>query len=228
LVIILLNIVPGKNNQTIKVATDTEKNSITLNDGSRVWLNRNTKVTVDQRNDKIRLTGEAYFEFTGETQYQIKTQHGNFTAKLADFNLSSRKKSQRATLAVTNGKVTAIWNKEKELKSTVTSGMQADIVPNIILAISPLEDPNYLAWKTGRLNFENTPLFYVVKKLEKLNNIQIKIENKTLRYCRMNSEFHSTDVKEVLNEIPNYLDCKVLKKGNKYIIKGKGCNHNDM
>ncbi len=225
LLVMLLFVFPYNGKKKLKVSTQEEKTNITLQDGSRIWLNRNTNLTVNQKEDLIKINGEIYAELSGGSSYKIITPNGDFRAEYGHFNLYSRKKNKRAVITVVKGNVEAFWDIDKKLKTTVTEGTQAEVIPKVALVQAPIDDPNFLAWKTGQLRFNNTPLFSVIKKLEELNNIDIRIQNENIRYCRMNSVFQTLSTDSVLNKLPENLNLHVRKEGDTYLLSGKGCNN---
>jgi ferric-dicitrate binding protein FerR (iron transport regulator) len=225
LLVILLFVVPYNGQETIQVSTQEGKTNITLQDGSKIWLNTYTKLTINQKEDLIKVSGEIYAELSGETKYKILAPNGEFRVAHCHFNLDSRNKNKRAVVSVAKGKLTAFWDVNKGLQSTIQKGIQAEIIPEVALVQAPIDDPNYLAWKTGQLKFDNTPLFSVINKLEELNDIKIQIQNKELRYCRMNSKFHSLSADTILKELPEYVDLRVKKQGDTYLLSGNGCNN---
>jgi transmembrane sensor len=210
------------------VKTSNQKKNMTLSDGSRIWLNKNTQITIHPNKNLIEMQGEVYIEFSGAREYKIQTPNGIFHSRNAHFNLKSQEYSNRSKLTVSEGSVNTTWDKENNLSSEIKAGIQAEILPEIAVLQSPLEDRNYLAWKTGNLYFEHSPLYLIIEKLKELNHTEIQIENRNMRYCRMTSRFETTDTDFILNKIPEYLECTVEKKGNHYVIKGKGCKNSDI
>jgi len=225
LLVALLFVLPYNGEKKLKVSTKEGKTNITLQDGSKIWLNRNTQLTVNQKEDLIKINGEIYVELSGGSSYKIITPNGDFRSEYGDFNLFSRKKNKRAVISVVKGNVEAFWDIEKKIKTTVTEGTQAEIIPQVALVQAPIDDPNFLAWKTGQLRFNNTPLFSVIKKLEELNDIDIRIQNEDIRYCRMNSVFQTLSTDSVLNKLPEDLNLHIRKEGETYLLSGKGCDN---
>jgi len=223
LLIALILVFPGKKNKKVHWSSGDRKKQVVLNDGSVFWLNKNTQLTVNYSDELIEIEGEIYAKLSGENSYQIQTPNGTFFSGDGQFNLCSRKDKKRSVLVVASGAVHAIWDEKRNLKSVIKEGIQAEIIPEVALVQAPVEDPNYLAWKTGKLQFNNTPFYFIVKKLEHLNNIQIQIQDESIRYCRLNSTFHSIQADSVLNKIESDLNVKITKNENQYVISGKGC-----
>ena len=163
LLIALILVFPNRKDEIAHWSSEDSKKQVVLNDGSVFWLNKNTKLTVNYGDELIETEGEIYAKLSGETSYQIQTPNGSFFSENGQFNLRSREDKKRSVLVVVSGAVHAIWDKERNLKSVVKEGIQAEIIPEVALVQAPVEDPNYLAWKTGKLHFNNTPFYSIVK-----------------------------------------------------------------
>jgi len=224
LVIVSMGIVisnkSGQNN--LNISTLDQKKDILLSDGSKIYMNINTHVKISGR--KIKINGEAYFELKGKNQYKIQTPQGVFFAEQSDFNIKARKQSQNALLTVSMGVVDILWKSDISIKTSVSNGFEASILPEIAIVQRPIEDLNYLAWKTEELHFENTPFYFVVDKLEELNNIEITLSTNELRYCRVNENFHTLSTSEILKELSKSLNFKLIVNGQQVFIKGAGCS----
>ncbi len=222
-VLLLVFWITSSKDQTLHISAENQKQQISLKDGTKIWINKNSEVTLNLVKNIIMLEGEVYIELSGEKKYQIKSPHGKFIAKNSHFNLESGKEKKAAEITVSEGKVKFYWEEGAGIEKTIKKGEQARIVQDIAVIKTPVEDRNYLAWKTETLQFQNTPLFFVTDKLEELNNVQIEFDNKEIRYCRMSNKFKSTSAESVLKQIPQLLNCEVEQSGNKYVIKGPGC-----
>lgn len=210
----------------LEISTLNQKKDILLMDGSKIWMNINTQVKVSGQ--KIKINGEAYFELKGKNQYKIQTPQGDLFAEQSDFNIKARKKSENALLTVSNGAVEILWESDISLKTTVSNGFEARILPKIAIVQRPIEDINYLAWKTENLHFENTPFYFVVDKLEELNNIKIYVSANELRYCRVNENFHTLSTSEILKELSKSLNFKLNVNGQQVSIEGGGCSQGKL
>jgi transmembrane sensor len=206
----------------LEISTLDHKKDILLNDGSKIWMNINTQIKISGR--KIEINGEAYFELKGKNKYKIQTPHGDLFAEQSDFNIKARKQSEYALLTVSMGVVDILWESDISLKTTVSNGFEAKILPKIAIIQRPNEDLNYLAWKTEDLHFENTPFYYVIDKLEELNNINIVLSTNELRYCRISENYNTLSSIEILKELSKSLYFKLIINGQLFLIEGDGCS----
>lgn len=151
--------------ETLTYQTD----SILLSDGTTVWLNRNSKLHYPKkfvgRSRQVKLEGEAFFVVAknAEQPFVIETNHSEVTVLGTSFNVDTDTAS--TTVQVSTGKV--------KVKSTF-SNSETELLPNEMarattkeLEKTQINNPNYLAWKTGIFIFDNTPLNIVVEELNR-------------------------------------------------------------
>lgn len=187
--------------------THTQKIELLLPDGTRVWLNRNSRIEYPNQfeNDSriVYMDGEAYFDVQRDTTrpFIIKTKQTTTTVLGTEFNLVSRNNLQN--IMVTEGKVLYI---SEQAKTILTVGETATLKNNIIEKKTSI-NTNKLAWKTGVLIYKNTPLQEVFQDLRSLYNIEITTKNDSVNNIRFNAELDNRDVDEIFEfleiSIPN-------------------------
>ncbi len=225
LILTLIKPFRPKDKDLLTFVTDSiQKKEILLKDGSKIWLNTSSYTKINLKKNEIELEGEAYLELSGEHEYSISSPHSEYNASACAFNLKSRKKEDGAILTVSAGEVAIFWVSDITGIFVVEAGNQAKIVPRVAIVKIPIFDVNYLAWKTKELHFDNTPLYYVFEKLEELNDIRIDVTDKSIRYCRISTDFKTLSAAEVLRKISEYFDYRLDYKENTFLIEGKGCN----
>lgn len=196
---------------------------ILLNDGNKIYLNGSTSISIDLNEYKVEVNGEAYFDLLTQREFKISSPHGSYTAKKCSFNLRSRLEEERAILSVTDGEVIIKSDKDDNLDLIVESNNDANIIPRIAIVKAPLIDKNYLSWKTGKLHFENTPLYMVFNKLKELNETNIEVSNSEMKYCRISGDFNTISSNEVIQKILEIFNYKVVNSDSLILIQGKGC-----
>jgi len=144
-----------------------------LDDGSHVWLNKNSVLKISdnfgKKQRKTILEGEAYFEVKPDKTKPFKVFTGNTVTRVlgTSFNLWLDKKNN-VTLNVNSGKV-EFYKKYMLFNKQIYTSCDMGYFQKDIGKINKSENKglNYIAWKTGVLNFENTPLHEVCKVLSK-------------------------------------------------------------
>lgn len=165
--------------QMLTVATSKSQTyQITLPDGTKVWLNADSKINFpsqfDGKERKIKISGELYFEV--------------FKNKTRPFIVESE--AQKITVLGTHFNVTAY--KGEEIKTTLLEGsvqvQSADVRKNIILRpnqqsifttsneikVTDVDAAIAIAWKNGRFAFNRASLETVLREMGRWYNVDIK------------------------------------------------------
>jgi ferric-dicitrate binding protein FerR (iron transport regulator) len=108
------------------------------------------------------------------------------------------------------------------LKLLVTEGNYCSVHKSQGLAYtSANSNSNYLAWKTGKLTFNSTPIATVTDILSEYYNIEIEIEDKESAYCLFTGSFENQPVDIVLDRIQSELNFVVKISGKRILISRK-------
>lgn len=201
-----------------------EVKEIVLPDSSHVWLNENSTLLVakafTKKQRKVILKGEAYFEIKRDETKPFIIRTGNtFTEILGtSFNIKMDTLSGNVSVIVHSGKVafySSISKSGKSILNPTDEGIFYSSNSKIIRSSNL--NVNYLAWKTGILTFNDTPLNEVCFELSKHYKKSIKtaapILNKSLT-----GTFKNEKLQDILKTIELTLDVKTETSGNETII----------
>ncbi|HEY4788396.1 MAG TPA: FecR domain-containing protein [Bacteroidales bacterium] len=189
----------------VEVATlQGEKKMVVLPDSSHVWLNSQSKLKYEakfvKKERKVILEGEAYFEVTRNRSKPFVIEAGNsLTTVLGTaFNLRARKGESVIEVTVTEGKV-AFRGKEMVKQVKLLPGDKGILdLDKKQLELVKNRDPNFLAWKTGKLVFRNVPLSLVVSKLTDFYGRNIMVEDDSKADIPFTSTFDHKSLRDVL------------------------------
>ncbi len=103
-----------------------EKTQITLPDGSKVWLNENTKIAFTENFDPriVNLEGEAFFDvehLTEDRPFEIRSGNTKITVLGTSFNVRAYPEESRVEVTVESGTVAFEKTKEEDRKKGKTS-----------------------------------------------------------------------------------------------------------
>jgi transmembrane sensor len=195
------------NPASVEVVTlQGEKKEITLPDGSHVWLNASSKLKYAAKFEgnerKVALEGEAYFEVAKNPSrpFKINAATSVTTVLGTAFNLRARAGEKTVSVTVAEGKV-AFTCEEMPVQDAVKliAGDQGILT----LETKHLErvkndDPNFLAWKTGKLIFKNTALKQVVAKLTDFYGKNIQVDDISKAEIPFTSTFDHRSLQDVI------------------------------
>lgn len=175
-----------------------EKNTLTLADGSRIWLNENSKFVYPESFDSqprvVKLEGEAFFEVAEQPDkpFIVLAGAGKIKVLGTSFNIDTK---GQVNVQVSSGKV-SFSAVESEKTLTLTAGDAAFLKGNTPEMVK--QDPNFLSWKTGEFVFEDSRLKEVFRSLEEYYGVKISATSAEILNCRLFARFQEQPLEEVL------------------------------
>lgn len=181
---------------------------IHLSDHIYIQLNSQSELQVLSYDDKLAprlvfLEGEAYFNIDkAQEGFEIITEAGVVQVMGTAFNV--RVKDEEVEVAVASG-VVALRGLPEEDTDTVVKipAGHKSLKKRNAPAIEPLpiDVELYLLWRRDRFVFEQTPLYDVLRNLERAYNVRIDLYSKDLGEIRVTGEFGREPLMQILNEI---------------------------
>ena len=178
----------------VQIATEDVQQSLTLPDGSEIALNTGSVInypesfSADSR--QIEFEGEAFFNIAHNPEKPFIIRSGELQIEVlgTSFNLHACPETEEMTLFLESGKVLFssidLQNGSIREQLILTPGQKGVYNTNSgLICKSDFSNQNYLAWKTGIIEFEKTPLTDVFTVLEKTYNIQVETENSFEDLC---------------------------------------------
>lgn len=151
---------------------------ITLPDGTKVWLNAESKLhypyrfTEDVRH--VELEGEAYFEVAHreDIPFTVTTSKEKVEVLGTHFNINSYQTDIYSTVALLEGKVRVSL---EDNATTVLKPGQQSLVTNGKMEVQTINVEESIAWKDGEFMFNNETLANAMKKLARWYDLEIEI-----------------------------------------------------
>lgn len=152
---------------------------ITLSDGTKVWLNAESKLVYpatfigDRR--EVRLVGEGYFEVASNKKepFIVKTEREQVEVLGTHFNINSYTDERISRVALLEGsiKVSGASGQGVEL---LRPGQQS-LVSTAGIRVEAVDIEECLAWKNGEFMFNNESLAHIARRLERWYDIDIQL-----------------------------------------------------
>lgn len=195
-----------------KTISGKEAEMIVLSDGSKVWLNDDASLAYSDEfsnNQRlVALTGEAYFEVykNPAKPFVVKTSNAMVTVLGTSFNIDSDE--GKTAVTVNTGKV-KVSNKENSDYVVITKGKAADVI-GMRVEQHEMNNPNYLAWKTGEFVFNETEISRVLDDLNTYYSKRLSIKNVEQTNCSLTANFKQAKIEDVIEIIELTCDVKVI------------------
>ncbi len=189
--------------------------TVTLADSSVVTLKKGSKLTVaadyGKSSRNVSLQGQGYFEVRHNPQKPFIVDAGDFSVQVkgTKFLVETGKKQ----VAVVSGLVQVATSSAKTL---VAKGQMAEVSEESIKVENGF-NPNLLAWQTGKIVFDNSPLDYVANVLSDVYGVKLQVEG-AADSLRLTATFEQQDLNSVLEVISQVLDVKVARRQNAYVL----------
>ena len=204
-----------------------EERTITLSDGTKVWLNENSKLTYPKEfNGSLRMitiSGEAYFEVAKNVNkpFVVFTKDAEVKVLGTSFNLKNE--TDKVILTLDEGRV-QFSKKNGTANLQLVAGESAilDVPANVMRKNS--YNRNEAAWKTKMLVFQQVKLEDALIDIENYFGKTISLEQANLKECIFGGNFPKPDVNSVLMAVAAAFDMQLAQDRNgNYILKGGNC-----
>lgn len=213
-----------------------EKTQITLPDGSKVWLNENTKLAFAEEFAPriVKLEGEAFFDvehLTNDNPFEIRSGDTKTTVLGTSFNVRAYPEEQQVEVTVETGKVAfekAEKEEAKDEKDTKVLLIAGDsgLFDRVERSVSKkeLKNENANSWRTGQLSFANSQMRDVKEALERYFDIKINTSDEKILNCHFTGVYQKPELDQILEVLKFSLEIEIEKQQNKFTLVGKGCN----
>lgn len=213
-------------NQIVYSTGNDEKNLlVSLEDGSRIFLNRNSelkyKKNFGKKERNVILKGEAFFDIAHDASKPFTIDAGNATVKVlgTSFNVITANQYSEVEVFVKTGKV-MLSDPEKsrslELDPGFIGKIDAEKAEKTINT-----NPNYLSWNTGLLVYNGQKLETVFKDLKRVYNMDIIADDKSILENRWTSPIDNLNEETIIRLICASFNLGYVKDGKEYHLVKK-------
>lgn len=217
--------------QWVEVESGSEIMELELPDGSNIWLNAGSKLSYPSKFSMterlVKLTGEAFFEVSKDEgkPFQVTTDRTTVTVLGTKFNVRDIANEKTFEVAVQEGKVKV--QKNESTQKVILEKNEKAIYDEGNHLLNKLNDKNLnqLSWKRKRLKFNNTALQTALNKIALHYNINIKLENTSIKDCRISGSYSTkTEVFNLLQQVTSNQKIKIKRLNeNEYKLMGGTC-----
>ncbi len=187
-----------------------DKSTVTLPDGSLVYLNSGSKLRFNNnfQDDmrKVALEGEAYFSVVKNKKIPFRVNAGEIEIEVlgTEFNLKAYREEETIVTTLVEGSI--------QIKST---SQKAVMEPNQKMVFNRFEEnmtlynmkdiSSEIDWKDGRMTFRNESLAELEQKLERWFDVDIEFADDNVKLKRFTGILERESILEALSYF-NYSD----------------------
>lgn len=174
--------------------------SMTLQDGTKVWLNAGMTLTYpavfSRRDRRVEVSGEAMFEVAPDAEHPfiVETYACDIEVLGTKFNVRADESENLFSAALMRGSI--------KVSNRLSSGageliyMNPDDCVNLVnghLTLGHIEDPAEYLWPEGIINLRSASFEELIEKFERAYGIRIVIERDELPRIRCRGKIHVSE-----------------------------------
>jgi ferric-dicitrate binding protein FerR (iron transport regulator) len=211
--------------QTFTASTNNQQ--VTLADNSVVILRKGSSIsyprTFNKKQRLVKLTGEAFFQVHHNDQqpFIINTPLSEVQVVGTSFMVNARETSDE--VVVVTGKVHVADKKQTGNEVLLTPGQRVVLQQDHFYQ-NQVTDSNFIAWKTGLLNFKNASVQKVLQDLSDYYGIQAELDTTAARdtaALTITVRFDNQPLEQALDEIRLITGLEMKKEADKVIFYRK-------
>jgi len=196
---------------------------IELPDGTKVWLNADTKLrypTHFSGNErKVELTGEAYFEVAHNKAmpFKVVTTNQEVTVLGTHFNVKGYADDDRIATTLLEGSVNVL-NKASGLSRKLIPGKQSTVAQHSgTIDVQSVRLEQVMAWKNGYFIFENEDIGSIMKLIGRWYDVDIDFkQGQTTSFGGTFSK--STDLNDLLKSFEAISNLRFKVQGRRVTV----------
>ncbi len=203
------NVIPPQ----VAATTVGKRAVLTLPDGSRVWLNADSRLEYPKKFTgslrEVRLTGEAFFDVTHNPRqpFVIRLATASVRVLGTSFNVRAYPGDATVKTTVVTGRVAFIPNPTTPPTANRPASDTTFILPNhhatqavqtLVVVDEPVVARNEVAWKDNQLVFDQTPMHEVAQTLERWYGLPVQLTD-AIADCPLTATFEGQSLREVMD-----------------------------
>ncbi|GHB54429.1 FecR family protein [Persicitalea jodogahamensis] len=166
-----------------------KRSTLTLHDGTKVWLNSGSKLVYparfSDRQREVYLDGEAYFAVRHDASkpFYVQTKALEIEVLGTEFDVSAYSDDAESYAVLARGSIELTANKDAlfgKIKKKLVPGTRALYNPSAAeVQVASVRVEEYTAWKDGYLILSRVPLNEILKKLARYYRVELAVESTT-------------------------------------------------
>jgi transmembrane sensor len=194
-----------------------EQRMLTLDDGTRVYLNTATHIYIhyDRHSRRVELeTGEALFDVAKATDRPFRVTAGDGQVTALGTSFVVRRDEQRLAVTLVEGKVTV------NQTFTLTPGERLTLAPGEAARLDMPSLEKATAWRRGQVILDDTPLVAAVAEMNRYSPIELVIEQPEAGTLLISGLFQAGDSASFARAVAATYGLTAVNKGDRIVLGG--------
>lgn len=204
-----------------------QKADITLADGTRVYINSDSKVTYDntynKKNRTLVLEGEAYFEVAKnkDKPFIVKVNGIDVEALGTSFNVRAHTVDKLVSVTLIEGKVKVTSSEQEDILNP-NERIEYDLISKTFEKSEIHPNADHLLWRSNQLAFYGESLEEVCKTLTRMYNCNFVFKSEAVKKYTYSGIIRNNSLTNVLDFISQTASIKYeIKPDNTIVIYKK-------
>jgi transmembrane sensor len=200
--------------------------TVSLIDGSKVCLNKNSELKVPawKKHDEriVYLRGEAFFDIAADScrPFLVNTNRSITEVLGTTFNLNSSD----------HGDVVSLFTGKVKFYASDNENNVVVLKPGEMLTYNSItkqmhktvfQDNNFIAWKTGKLDFDNTALPEVLKTIAGFYHLKLSGDLEGFNKYSLTANFRNQPVEKVISVLELTWNAQIITRNDTLFLSFK-------
>ena len=207
------------------LAHSKTESPLVLPDDSRVFLNAGSEIIYPESftgtSRATIVTGEAFFEVAHKSEQPFEVDLGEIKVVVmgTSFYIKNIAGSSQITISVISGMVGVYTAQKPENRLTLEASEQAAYdLKSKRFTKSKLTNLNFLAWKTGVLDFDQTPLNDALHDIAATYNLELNIQ-RDIADLTITARFNREKIVDIFETLSMLFHLDIEQNGREIIIR---------
>jgi transmembrane sensor len=203
-----------------------------LPDGTRVWLNTQSKLKYPPEfgaTREVELQGEAFFDVAEDKRHPFIVKAAGINVRVLGtaFNVKSYPGDPAVTTTLVRGKVSIKKERDQQDDRAI------ELKPNQQalffhaskeITLTGVDAARYTSWTDGSLVFDDEPVADVFKRLERWYGVLVHVDDGVDTTCKLTARIDKESLKETLELLQSITGIRYRISGNEVFIEGNICS----
>lgn len=155
-------------------------NQIFLADGTRIWINSETKLTFPsvfgEKERNVKLNGEAFFEVAKDRKrpFRVELNGQQIEVLGTSFNVRAYENSNKIETTLSTGQIRLQTGDQTVILKPGEQSLFNKAEGQVV--VSKVNPVTFCSWKDGRFEFQNEDLIEVFKIVERWYDVEITVD----------------------------------------------------